>query len=165
MATATTAGGVHLVVTSNATPPPPAATGLTCFGRAPPVSPHKVNALFTFGLGVAMVISSVLGLIGLAVTFNLLGLFVAIILMALGPMVAWSQLFASAWIQKYIGLLRFPFGSGCVLMVGGALQLGTSSTGFVLGIICMVWGGLSILMHFWMRGHNQAFNVPLCRRG
>lgn len=62
-----------------------------------------------------------------------------------------------------IGLVQFPFGTGCVLVVLGCLNLGTGDIGYAVGGTSIAWGIITIGLHFWLKGKNAAVHVQLLR--
>ena len=65
---------------------------------------------------------------------------------------------------RYIGLVQFPFGTGCLLLLLGALNLGTGETGRIVGGASMGWGVISCLLHLWLRGKHAAVHMQLLNR-
>lgn len=57
--------------------------------------------------------------------------------------------------------MRFPFGTGSLMIMTGAMTTGISDSGSIVGWIMFAWGCLGVLMHFWLKKHGAAFNVHL----
>ena len=78
-------------------------------------------------------------------------------LLALGSLVGTERIF------QYFGFLRYPLGTGMLLIFIGTLVVGMAGTfGWVTGIACMAWGLISCAIHFATeRGSQAPTNEPL----
>ena len=57
--------------------------------------------------------------------------------------------------------MRYPVGSGSLMILSGAMTTGISQSGSYVGWITFGWGCLSVLAHMWLKPHGAAVNVCL----
>jgi hypothetical protein len=124
----------------------------------------------------ALIVGSVLGDAGIAVIgviavistfaqFAILPFVVSLFMMMTGVMLTVTALMSNAFLYTYFAFLRFPMGSGFLMLVSGAMTFGSYGTlGQVFGGICIGWGFLSIICHIMWRSSGHAYNITLLGR-
>lgn len=143
-------------------PPPPSGTRVGSGKHQ--VNVHKVLAVGNLLCGLGLVIANIVAVVLSFATLQLLSLVVRGAIALGGTLIATAALTMLPSFVRYIGLVQFPFGTGCLLLLLGALNLGTGETGRIVGGASMGWGVISCLLHLWLRGKHAAVHMQLLNR-
>ena len=144
---------------------PPAGPPPSIGGRQLPCHPQKMIAIANLALGLTFILSNIISIFASLVTLQALTVVVLLYLVLSGVALTTAALFSTQWIAAYFGFMQYPIGTGMLLIMCGALDIGTSSIGVVIGIISCICGAGSVAAHLWLRKTGSAVNVPLLRRG
>ena len=121
-------------------------------------------AFGTVGVGTAITVIAVLGLLNIFNAFLILPFVVNVQIIIMGLLLSCSTLKNSLFVTTYFAFLRFPIGSGSLLIIAGAVTYDTYGiSGNVVGGIAFGWGVLCIVCHFFWRGKGAAYNVTLLK--
>ena len=130
------------------------------------LSPQLTLALNQLVVSIALAIVGAFGVISTFGSFSFLSFVVSWLLLLSAALLGCASVFQAQWIDSYFGFVRFPAGSGMLLIAAGALAIGLSNAGQAVGYVSVVLGCVSIVVHVWLRckERDAAVNIPLATR-
>ena len=128
--------------------------------------PGRVDKLVGFGTvaaGCGVAACGGVGLVSLSLRFpiDVRSLLVCAYTILMSLLLIFSALLQSERLFHHFGFLRYPAGTGALLVFAGALTFADQSLlGQVAGACALAWGGVCVAWHFW-QSWSSPRNEPL----